>query len=71
MNTNTLIASVFVLFGCLAVGAGLFNNTFYSEGESGKDMRIPTWQGRTLFLLVGSLFVVLGIVGLFNGFPSE
>src|SRR5215217_1753717 len=55
MNT-TSITTVAILFGCLAIVAGL--NEFFTAGA------LKTW--RWLHVLMGVLFLIIGVVALFN-----
>jgi NADH:ubiquinone oxidoreductase subunit 2 (subunit N) len=56
---------LFVIIGGLAIAMGIFGKEFYeadTEGFGFKSARkVPRWSGRTLFIVVGVLFIALGI----------
>ena len=58
-------AVVCILVGIGATLIGFFNKTFYAAkgllGAPSSNKRIPTWQGRLIFLLVGGMFLFFGI----------
>jgi hypothetical protein len=58
-------AVICILVGTGATLVGAFNKTFYAAkglyGAPSSNKRIPTWQGRLTFLLVGGAFLFFGI----------
>jgi hypothetical protein len=53
-----------IIGGCLVVVIGLVKNEFFSAdiaGGSISDTPVPTWMGRTVFILVGVALIVGGI----------
>jgi len=60
MNANT--AAVGILAGCIAVIVGLMNKHFYwTKGWFSGDKEAPRWAGRLLFVVVGTLLILLGL----------
>jgi hypothetical protein len=55
---------VFVVIGILSITAGVFGKNFYAADVislHAYKQRSSTWSGRLVFILVGVLFIALGI----------
>jgi hypothetical protein len=58
-------ATICILAGAVMTGVGIFNKTFYAakgiRGTGFSDKKLPTWAGKLIFLIVGGVFLVVGI----------
>ena len=58
-----------ILCGCVAVVIGLAGKVFYGANDASTDSTetpIPTWLGKTLFIGIGTLFIIAGFLMLWR-----
>ena len=58
-----IMGIILVVFGFLAVAAGIFGKDFYQGGFGlvSFGTKSSTWSGRLVFIVVGILFIAVGI----------
>ena len=62
-------AVICVAIGLLGIVVGILNKRFYAAtGFTGTDSGklVERWKGRLLFLIVGALFLIVGLRNLFG-----
>ena len=50
---------ILISVGVFAFVAGMFGKDFYADGQP--EQKVATWFGRSIFFLVGALFIAKGV----------
>ena len=59
-----IMGIILLVFGFLAIAAGIFGKDFYQAGVFGLvsfGTKSSTWSGRLVFIVVGIIFIAVGI----------